>query len=303
MNIEKLIEQLSDSDESERIFAADDLGMSNDPAAVDPLAARLTDETSRAVREMILLALRNLQTDAVLDHAARLLNHDDPFIRNEMAALLQSRGEYAIPWLEKALTHADPDVRKLALEAAAQIPGNHAKRFLEGGLSDPDSNLVICAVENLNAEDVKTFEARLEAIAIASSSPMLTVACLEALGKLGDWKGLDAFLHAFSDRPELQYSLISAVGSAGESRHLSFLKKSGENPTLRLEVVNALLKLDGRGKIVELDSEWLGSIASWVRGEPPSALRPDSILLLERLTRQPAAIALAAELRAGARAK
>jgi HEAT repeat protein len=298
MDTQKLIQQLSDPDESERLFAADDLGMSNDPAAVDPLAARLSAETSRAVREMIILALRHLQTDAVLDQAIRLLSSEDPFIRNEMASLLQSRGESAIPWLEKALTHADPDVRKLTLEAAAQIPGAHARRFLEASLSDPDPNLVMSAVENLRAEDVRSFQARLEAMALASSSPMLTVACIEALGMAGSWPGLDAFLRAFADRPELRYSLISAVGSAGGSRHLSFLQKSAENSACRLEIVNALLKLADRGAFTELDSAWLHALASWARAEPSSPLTQDSILLLEKISRQPAALALAAELRA-----
>jgi HEAT repeat protein len=300
MSIEDLIQQLSDPDENERIFAADDLGMYKDSAAVEPLFARLGVESCRAVREMILLALRSIQLDEVLDHAAALLVSDDPFLRNEMAALLESRGEYAIPWLYNLLQHPDPDARKLALEAGLRIPGESLKAFLEAGLQDSDSNVVMSAVESLGSADIVGFRRRLEAIANADLSPMLTLACIEALGKLEDWDGLDAFLAKFGDRPELRYSLIGAVGTSGQSRHLLYLEANAENPILRQEVVNALLNLCQRNKFTELGPEWLALIASWVQGDPSISLQQDGLRLLRRLTHQPAALALAEQLASGA---
>jgi HEAT repeat protein len=299
MSIQDLILKLSDSDEAERIYAADDLGITNDAAAVEPLVARLGIESSRAVREMIVLALRNIQVDAVLDQAVRLLASEDPFVRNEMASLLQSRGAPAIPWLDQALKHPDPDVRKLALEAGAQIPGTHLKRFFEKGLSDPEPNVVMSAIENLSPSDIAELQGRLERVATTGSSPMLTLACIEALGKLEEWEGLDAFLIAFRDQPELQYSLIGAVGSSGGSQHLPYLESQAKNPRLRQDVINALLRLDDRHKLHELGEEWMAAMATWPPEELPLSLKKDAIRLLLRLQHQAAALALEARWESG----
>jgi HEAT repeat protein len=182
MDIQPLIENLSHPDESERLFAADDLGMENAPEAVEPLIAQLAIEPSRAVREMIVLALRRTESDAVMDHAVRLLGSSDPYIRNEMAALLQAKGEAALPWLTKAQQHVDADVRKLALEAACQIPGEHTAALLTTALSDPDANVVISAVEIISTTASASFKEPLEELAREESSPMLLLAVIDALG-------------------------------------------------------------------------------------------------------------------------
>jgi HEAT repeat protein len=294
MSIQNLISKLSDPDENERIYAADDLGMTDDATAVEPLVARLGIESSRAVREMIILALRNLKIDTVLDEAIRLLGNEDPFVRNEMAALLQSRGAAAVPWLEQALKHSDPDVRKLALEAGAQIPGVHLKTFFEKGLSDPNPNVVMTAIENLSPTDIPELQGRLERIAIADSSPMLTLACIEALGKLEGWESLDAFLTTFRDQPELQYSLIGAVGTSGGSRHLAYLESQAKNPGLRQEVINALLQLHDRHELQELGEGWIAAMATWPPEELSASLKKDAIGLLLRARHRSAASTLAA---------
>jgi HEAT repeat protein len=293
VSIQDLISKLSDPDENERIFAADDLGLTNDAAAVGPLFARLDIESCRAVREMIILALRNIQADAVLDQAVRLLDSDDPFIRNEMASLLQHRGVAAVPWLDQALNHPDPDVRKLALEAGAQIHGAHLKTFFEKGLSDSDPNVVMSAIESLSPTDIAQFRGRLESAARAGLSPMLTLACIEALGKLDQWDGLDAMLTTFGERPELQYSFIGAVGTSGESRHLPYLQSQAKNPQFRQDVINALLQLHDRGKFRELSEEWIATLAAWPPEDLPASLKDDGIRLLRRMGHQPTARALA----------
>ena len=298
MSIQDLIVKLSDPDEAERIYAADDLGITNDAAAVEPLVARLGIESSRAVREMIILALRNIKVDAVLDQAIRLLGSEDPFVRNEMASLLQSRGAAAVSWLDQALQHPDPDVRKLALEAGTQIPGAHLKRFFEIGLSDPEPNVVMSAIENLSPSDIAELQGRLERVATAGSSPMLTLACIEALEKLEDWDGLDAFLITFRDQPELQYSLIAAVGASGGNRHLPYLESQAKNPRLRQDVINALFRLHDRHQLQELGEEWVAAMATWPPEELPVSLKKDAIRLLLRL-QHPAALALATRWESG----
>ncbi|MDB6175105.1 MAG: hypothetical protein JWL59_4416 [Chthoniobacteraceae bacterium] len=181
MNILPLIDQLSDPDERERVFAADDLGVSNEPAAIGPLIARLLLEESRAVREMIMLALRRIESEVVLEQAVQLLASDDPFVRNEMGALLQARGEKSIPWLVRVQNHADPDVRKLAIDAASEIPSPLVSGMLATALADPDPNVVITAVEYAGLRQCSELRAQIEALAAVAVEPMLLLACNEVL--------------------------------------------------------------------------------------------------------------------------
>jgi HEAT repeat protein len=231
MDIQSLIENLSHPDETERLFAADDLGMENAPEAVDPLIARLCIEPSRAVREMIVLALRKTETDAVMDHAVRLLGSDDPYIRNEMAALLQAKGEAALPWLTKAHQHLDPDVRKLALEAACQIPGEHTAALLRAALSDSDANVVISAVEIISTTASASFKEPLEELAREESSPMLLLAVIDALGAIGDERSLPILLERFGQKGDLSFPSFKQLETWVMT---DILSSSGRIPTRRI---------------------------------------------------------------------
>jgi HEAT repeat protein len=296
MDIQPLIENLSHPDESERLFAADDLGMANAPEAVDPLIAQLAIEPSRAVREMIVLALRKTESDAVMDHAVRLLGSNDPYIRNEMAALLQAKGEAALPWLTKAQQHVDADVRKLALEAACQIPGEHTAALLTAALADADANVVISAVEIIGTTASASFREPLEELAREESSPMLLLAVIDALGNIGDERSLLILLEKFGSKGGVSFPLIHAVGNLGDSRHLEFLEAHSNTPHLRQEVIDALLNIQRRGKLPELPASWLARIEAWVRDGSPQELRQDCVALLQELKTQPAALSLATQL-------
>jgi HEAT repeat protein len=291
MSIGPLIENLSNPDESERLFAADDLGAANDPAAIEPLAARLTTEPSRAVREMIVLALRRITSDAVMDHATRLLHSDDPFIRNEMSALLQAKGPAAIPSLTAALEDPDADVRKLAFEAASQISGSHTALFLHAALADPDPNVVIAAVETIGSTANKAFKPDVEEIARNASFPMLVLAAIEALVAIGDAGSLEILLERYGGKEEMQFALAHAVGSLGSARHLGFLERHAGTPALRQEILDAVLMLQRRGELT-LDAFWIGRMAAWLREDTSQELRQDCITLLRASAAQPQAAAL-----------
>ena len=270
--------------------------MENAPEAVDPLIARLCIEPSRAVREMIVLALRKTESDAVMDHAVRLLGSDDPYIRNEMAALLQAKGEASLPWLTKAQQHLDPDVRKLALEAACQIPGEHTATLLREALSDPDPNVVISAVEIIGGTASQSFREALEQLAREASSPMLLLAVIDALGSIGDERSLQILMEKLGGKGDFSFPIVQAVGKLGDSRHLQFLELHSETPHLRNEIIDALLNLGRRGKLTELPASWLARIEAWVRNDSPQELKQDCVALLEGLKSQPAALSLATQL-------
>ena len=77
MNLENGISQLNSEDETDRIYAAEDLGESNEPAGVAALFDRLHVEPSRAVKEAIFLALAESDAPGIAALAAEFAK-DEP---------------------------------------------------------------------------------------------------------------------------------------------------------------------------------------------------------------------------------
>ena len=86
------IEKLDCPDETERIYAAEDIGYLNAPDGVQPLLERLGKEPSRAVRGAIFQALTRIDADAAIEGSVRLLGSDDPEIRNQAVEVLRHKG-------------------------------------------------------------------------------------------------------------------------------------------------------------------------------------------------------------------
>ena len=120
MTLEDCALQLVSDDETDRIYAAEDIGSLDDAAAVPLLVARLLIESSRAVRDAIFNALQAMPSVAVTANIMPLLNHDDPYVRNEGIALLSKQGKDAVPMLTQLLSSPDADLRKFAIDTLAQ---------------------------------------------------------------------------------------------------------------------------------------------------------------------------------------
>src|ERR1017187_9208444 len=91
-------ERLDCADEAERTYAAEDIGYLNTPNGVPALLERLGKEPSRAVRDAIFLALTRIDADAAIEGSLRLLESDDPQIRNQAVDVLRHKGPRSIPF-------------------------------------------------------------------------------------------------------------------------------------------------------------------------------------------------------------
>ena len=105
-DLTEFVAKLESSDETERIYAAEDIGYLNASEGVAPLLARLDQEPSRAVRDAIFQALTRIDADASMEGCIRLLESDDPQIRNQAVDILRRKGDAAIPMLTPSCARA-----------------------------------------------------------------------------------------------------------------------------------------------------------------------------------------------------
>ena len=213
------LEKLENPDETERSYAAEDIGYLNDANGVEPLLARLGKEDSRAVRDVIFQALLRIDADAAIEGSIRLLESDDPQIRNQAVEVLRNKGAAAIPFLSVVMRDGDKDLRKLVLDVLIALPTTGAESIYEAALGDSDPNVVITAVENLGRTRATQFRGRVEDLLLTGSHPMLVAACLEALGGIGNELSLAAINRRFPDLAAVPdfflASCLKAIGALG----------------------------------------------------------------------------------------
>jgi HEAT repeat protein len=218
-SLTEYMEKLNGPDEAERIYAAEDIGYENAPDGVPPLLERLGGEPSRAVRDAIFQALIRIEADASIEGSVRLLESEDPQIRNQAVDVLRRKGARSVPFLNAAMRDGDKDMRKLVLDVLSGVQAGDVDEIYEAALSDPDENVVITAVENLGRTRATQFRRRIEDLLLAGAHPMLVGACLEALAGIGDELSLAAIRRCFPKLNALPdfflVSCLKAVGALG----------------------------------------------------------------------------------------
>ncbi len=184
--MEEMIKALNAESESERCFAAQDLGYENQCECLDPLIDRLKIEKSRMVGEAIVVALGKLNRGPVVEAVVRLFENEDPFLRNAAISILKSKGVEAVPALLERLEHQDPDIRKFSLDTLTVIDADLSNAIYGKALEDPDVNVRITAVEYVGLHRKFQFKTAVEKALFNSKSTMLSSVCLQTLLVIGD---------------------------------------------------------------------------------------------------------------------
>jgi HEAT repeat protein len=167
--------------------------------------------------------------------------------------LLRKRGPNVVPFLARALSGADADVRKLILDVLAGVDGPGAPELYRIALADSELNVVITAVECLSNARKPEFRERIEELAV-SSDPMPAGACLEALSRIGNSQSLRA-IRAHGPVPEfLLPSYLKPLGSQGDGQAIAeaveMLDTRGAR--LRTHVLDAIARLHQRHPTADL---------------------------------------------------
>lgn len=288
-----LAKQLSSEDEAERIYAAEDIGQLNSPDGVAILVERLEHEERRAVKEAIMTALESMDGDRPLTAAASLLESEDPFIRNRATLLFERSGARAVPVLEAAFNSPSERVRKMVLDAVANLTSGDFAPLYERALMDTDVNVVITAVEQIGARHLLPFRAALLRQLSETQEPLLQVACIEALATVGDESTLQQMLKRFGGvegAPEIQRSfLLQAIGALGGDDAQTILIEVLNNGAKRHgDAVAALRTLASRHKWRSLPAPLVHALLRELR-TASNAERAPIMCLLELAIKEPEA--------------
>ncbi len=292
IELRECIDKLTSADEADRMYAAEDIGYANQAAGVDPLLARLPEESSRAVREAIFGALRQIEHDSVIEGALQLLDSDDSFLRNQAVEILRARGARVIPFLEDAFRAEDRDRRKFVIDVLGRLGDSGTSEIYARALKDPDLNVVITAVESLgNAGQTKFRETVAELIS-AGTHPMLTCASLEALAQIGDETTVDAVRARLGPVGELAGYLrpayLKLLGAKGRQEDVVEIAQMVGQDGLEASVLNSLTALRNRYSKLILPGSLSQPLRDVVSRKTSPLLAYQAVRLLGGLLNQPA---------------
>ena len=283
-SIDEYVEKLNDPEESERTYAAEDIGYLNVPEGVPPLLARLGAELSLAVRGAIFQALIRIDGDAPIEGSIRLLESDDPQIRNQAVDVLRHKGARSVPFLNIVMRDGDKDLRKLVLDVLSGSRTSDAAEIYAAALHDKDPNVVITAVENLGGIRAEEFRKQIEDLLQAGSHPMLVAACMEAL--VGSESSLAAIRRRFKDLTTVPdfflaslLKALAALGSAGEFAEVASLLPV-RGPHLRPAILSALIAILPRCPLPALAGNLLPCLQAVVEGGDPPLCRYQAVRVL-----------------------
>jgi HEAT repeat protein len=279
-------EKLNSCDEAERIYAAEDIGYLNVPEGVAPLLQRLDREGSRTVREMIFQALLRIDADVAIEASVRLLESEDPQVRNQAVEVLRHKGGRAIPFLQAVMRDGDKDLRKLVLDVLSGIRAAGSEAIYAAALGDQDQNIVITAVENLGGVRAEEYRSPIEDLLQPGSHPMLIAACMEALAGIGNDDSLAAIRRCFPDFAAMPDFLlapclksIAALGSGAEFAQVSDLLRL-RRPHLRSAILGALLTMYPRCRVPDPGQDLLAALRQVIEDGDPTLCRYQAVRVL-----------------------
>ena len=292
IELRECIDNLTSADESDRMYAAEDIGYANQATGVGPLLARLSVEPSRAVREAIFGALRQIEHDSVIEGALKLLNSDDSFLRNQAVEILRARGARAIPFLDQAFRAEDCDQRKFVIDVLGRLGDAGTSEIYARALQDPDLNVVITAVESLGNSRQAKFREPVAELITAEAHPMLTCACLEALAQIGDATSVDAVRACLGPVGELPGYLrpacLKLLGAQGRQEEVLEVAQMIGQEGLEVPVINALTALRNRYSNLVLPDSLSQPLRDVVSRKTSPLLAYQAVRLLGALLNEPA---------------
>jgi HEAT repeat protein len=170
--------------------------------------------------------------------------------------------------LRHLLIATGSDLRKFAVDVLSRIETPESEELLEIALVDSDVNVVITALENIRHCHSQALRQAVLQHALTGGHPMLVLAAMDALGRIGDgecYRQIREKFPTLKAMPSLYLEpALKLVGMNGENGDLlelqSFLTTC--EPNLRAVVLDALRNILARARAADIpDAWWQGLLA------------------------------------------
>jgi len=192
-----------------------------DTTLIHPLVDCMEQESSRAVKERVLIVLNLLLPLSQFKEVDRMLRSSDPFIRNGAVEIIKRSDIPIIKFLENLAEDKDKDVRKFVIDALSREKSEQAMEIIRKRLNDEDTNIVYTAIEYLGSFNDATCVAEIETILLTSSNFMVICAGLEALAKIQQSPHKEKILAKFMNTQGesiTTFPLLKYLGTFGDSQ-------------------------------------------------------------------------------------
>ena len=214
------------------------LSAPNDAPARDAvILAGLEDEAPGVRDTAIAWAARCLEPDTL----ARLVaNGENAILRNSALAALERQGPYAVSHLQGMLADPDTDVVMFAVQLLAQIRTPAAAPALLPLIRHSEPNVAQSAIEALG--QLRAAEAVSGLIGLLRSDLWLQLAAVEALGEIGDSRASGPLLELMAD-PMMAVPALHAIERIGAPESLMPLLDALARPdqaSLREQLTQAI---------------------------------------------------------------
>lgn len=189
------------------------------------------------------------------------LKHPNPHLRDQaMWEIADHRDETTIPRLMGLLGETDTNYRRSAVKALGIIGADTVSPLVEALLNSDDVTVRGSAVKALAQVVINYPEVPLSAegvqglkTALNDPNPVVNIAAVMALGEMGA-PAVDILIEALqsTDNPALGVSLVNAIGSIGDPRGLEVLTDVIQNEEtdsyVRESATSALSRLEMTAK-------------------------------------------------------
>jgi HEAT repeat protein len=212
---EELIKALNSQDESQRLYAVEDILDSSYIDLAVNLVERLKVETSPMVKNSIISVLQKMNCVEAYQKIFEFFSSEDPFLRNSAVGLFSKYGEEGLNFLVSYIDYADKEVRKLILDALVEMAllspelKTQVLDVFHASLHDPAINVVITAVEYITKLEDKASLEELAELYTNVNEPMLKVAILDFFLKIGELKDLKLAYELLFHKGELESIYLS----------------------------------------------------------------------------------------------
>ena len=246
---QSILSGLESSDEEVRRLSVERLALLPVDEAIAHLGERLGDpgwRVRKAAIERVLVAREHAAVQEML--IASLSADENPGLRNAAFEALVACGRSATARLVEQLAHPDVDVRKLAIDALAEIGDPASREPLRAALEDADANLRAAAVEALGVVGGVAEIARvLELANDLGEDVLVRLSALRALVRLEASVGV-ATLGDILDHPLLRPAAFELLGGSQDPEALEVLFKGlvGSGRSGREAAMGAIFRLLGR---------------------------------------------------------